>query len=154
MSFHVLWWFSWFNCVSWVSKNSIAMYSTVHWFHVMSVERCFNTTIWNCRLTREISFREHARYKGMLCYRKDQRQHTIVYTIDWIGFMSWVLKDAFLINLWMVQSDSKKWSHISDLSCIMMVFLHLSTLTTWNQCNLCVNYYMLCLIFRHSRHEQ
>ena len=66
--------------MSWVSKDIIAMYSTVHWFHVMSVERCFNTTIWNCRLVREISFREHARYRGMLCYRKDQRQHTIVYT--------------------------------------------------------------------------
>ena len=48
------------------------MYSTVHWLNVMSVERYFNTTIFNCRLMREISFREHARYKGQMRYRAPQ----------------------------------------------------------------------------------
>ena len=48
------------------------MYSTVHWLNVMSVERCFNTTIWNCRLMREISFSEDARYRGSMCYRAPQ----------------------------------------------------------------------------------
>ena len=48
------------------------MYSTVHWLNVVSVERYFNTTILNCRLVREISFREHARYKGQMRYRAPQ----------------------------------------------------------------------------------
>ena len=53
-------------------KISIAMYSTVHWLNVVSVKRCFNTIIWNCRLMREISFRENAHYQGSLRYRAPQ----------------------------------------------------------------------------------
>ena len=34
----------------------------------------------------------------------------------------------------------------------MVVFFDLSTLKTWNQWSLCVNYCMLSLMFRHSRH--
>ena len=37
---------------------------------------------------------------------------------------------------------------------VLYAVFDLSTLTTWNQCKLCVNYCMLCLIFWHSRHEQ
>ena len=36
---------------------------------------------------------------------------------------------------------------------VLYAVFDLSTLMTWNQCNLCVNYCMLSLIFRHSRHE-
>ena len=31
--------------------------------------------------------------------------------------------------------------------------MHLSTLTTWNQYIMCVNYHIISLIFRHSRHS-
>ena len=55
-----------------MSKYTSTMYSTVHWLNVVSVERCFNTIIWNCRLMREISFREDAWYRGSLCYRASQ----------------------------------------------------------------------------------
>ena len=47
----------------------------------------------------------------------------------------------------------KKWSHVSVLSCIMVVFLHVSTLTTLNQYILCINYCIMSLIFRHSQHS-
>ena len=45
---------------------------TVHSLNVVSVKRYFNTTILNCRLMREISFREHARYEGQMRYRAPQ----------------------------------------------------------------------------------
>ena len=52
-----------------MSKDTSTMYSTVHWLNVVSVERCFNTIIiWNCRLVREISFRESARYVASHTY--------------------------------------------------------------------------------------
>ena len=60
--------------MSLVSKYTSTMYSTVHWLNVMSVKilLCFNTIIWNCRLMREISFRENASYQGSLQYRAPQ----------------------------------------------------------------------------------
>ena len=50
-------------------KDTSPMYSTVHQLNVVSVERCFNTIIiWNCRLVREISFRESACYAASHIY--------------------------------------------------------------------------------------
>ena len=117
----------------WVSKDIITMYSTVHWFHVMSVERYHYyvqySTLISCRECRKMYFNRYM--NGTLISCHECRKISLLCTVQYIDFMSWVSKDiitmystvhwfhvvsverCILIDIWMVQCYLKYMSWVS-----------------------------------------
>ena len=103
--------------MSWVSKDAFLIdIWMVHWFHVVSVERCIfnrymNGTLISCHECRKIHFNRYMNGTMLLKY------------------MSWVLKDAFLIDIWMVH-----WFHVVSVErCIFNRYMN-GTLISCREC--------------------